>query len=46
MLILKKADEAQIGKAVGTSDRRLAEAIERLVAEGFLARRGTRYYFK
>jgi A/G-specific adenine glycosylase len=46
MLTLKKATPAQISRAIGRTDGRLNEAVARLAEEGFLARRGSRYYFK
>jgi A/G-specific adenine glycosylase len=46
MLTLKKANATRIAQAIGTADERLDKALEQLVAEGFLSRRGTLYYFR
>jgi A/G-specific adenine glycosylase len=40
------ATALQIGRAIEASDRLRDEAISQLVAEGFLARKGRRYYFR
>jgi A/G-specific adenine glycosylase len=46
MLTMKKANADQVAKAIGTPDERLGTAIDQLVAEGFLSRKGRLYYFR
>ncbi|MGA2481391.1 MAG: A/G-specific adenine glycosylase [Spirochaetia bacterium] len=46
MLELRCATAAQIAAAVGREEPRLSEALGKLAAEGFLERKGGRFYFR
>jgi A/G-specific adenine glycosylase len=46
LLTLKRATQSQIAEAIGTDDDRLPEALQQLVAEGFLSLRKGLYYFR
>jgi A/G-specific adenine glycosylase len=46
LLRLRSADGADIRKALPRSDPRLAQALDQLVAEGFLREKNGRYFFR